>query len=214
MYSPVLSLVVTIPLRSNHVFINCPFDSAYRPIFDAIVFSVYNLGFVPRCALEEDDASEFRLSKIERIIEECRFGINDLSAVELDPVIHLPRFNMPLELGLFLGCKRFGSANQSRKRTLVLDREAYRYRQFISDISGQDVRSHDGHPERAVRQVRDWLQANSKQSGLPGGGEIIERYRRFQANLPAVCAALSLEVDSLTFLDLSAAISAWLRTNR
>jgi hypothetical protein len=38
-------------------------------MFDAIVFAVYDLGFVARCSLEEDDAGEFRLSKIERIIE-------------------------------------------------------------------------------------------------------------------------------------------------
>jgi hypothetical protein len=67
--------------RSKHLFINCPFDRHYRPIFHAIVFSVSDLGFVPRCALEEDDSAEFRLSKIERIVEECRFGIHDLSAV-------------------------------------------------------------------------------------------------------------------------------------
>jgi hypothetical protein len=92
-------------LKSSHVFINCPFDADYRPIFNAIVFAVYDLGFVARCALE-DDAGDYRLSEIERIIEECRFGINDLSAVALDSVTRLPRFNMPLELGLFVGCKR------------------------------------------------------------------------------------------------------------
>jgi hypothetical protein len=42
-----------------------------------------------RCSLEEGDAGESRLSKIERIIEECRFGINDLSAVAS---IRLPAF--------------------------------------------------------------------------------------------------------------------------
>ena len=67
-----------IRLRSSHVFVNCPFDAGYRPIFNAIVFTIYDLGFVARCALEEDDAAEFRLSKIERLIEECKFGINDL----------------------------------------------------------------------------------------------------------------------------------------
>jgi hypothetical protein len=35
------------------------------------------------------------------MIEECRFGINDLSAVELGATAGLPRFNMPFELGLF-----------------------------------------------------------------------------------------------------------------
>ena len=109
-------------VKSNHVFINCPFDPAYRPILNAILFAVLDLGFIARCALEEEDAGEFRLSKIERIIEECRYGINDLSAVALDTATGLPRFNMPLELGLFIGCKRFGPPNQSKKRMLVLDR--------------------------------------------------------------------------------------------
>jgi len=99
---------VSARLRSKHVFINCPFDDRYRPVFDAIVFAVYDLGFIARCSLEEDDAGDFRLSKIERMIEECRFGINDLSAVTLDAITNLPRFNMPLELALFLGCRRFG----------------------------------------------------------------------------------------------------------
>lgn len=155
-------------VKSTHVFINCPFDTGYQPIFSAIVFAVYDLGFVARCSLEDDDAGEVRLTKIQRIIEECRYGINDLSTVTLDTVTGLPRFNMPLELGLFLGCKRFGAKNQGNKRTLILDSEQYRYRQFISDISGQDIRAHGGDPERAIRAVRDWLQATSKRQGLAG----------------------------------------------
>jgi hypothetical protein len=205
---------VSTNLKSNHVFINCPFDSAYRPTFNAIVFAVYDLGFVARCALEEDDAAEFRLSKIERIVEECRFGIHDLSAVALDTATNLPRFNMPFELGLFLGCKRFGSEAQNKKKCLVLDRDPYRYRAFISDISGQDIRSHNGESERAIREVRDWLRAASRRRTLPGGGEILEHYRRFQNDLPRICTELSLEPDRLTFLDFSEATVQWLRTSR
>jgi hypothetical protein len=205
---------VSSRLKSNHVFINCPFDPAYRPILNAILFAVIDLGFVARCALEEEDTGDFRLSKIERIIEECRYGINDLSAVSLDVATGLPRFNMPLELGLFFGCKRFGPPNQSKKRTLVLDNDPYRYRQFISDISGQDISAHGGDPERAIRAVRDWLQAASKRKGLAGGGEILERYRRFQDELPSICAEAGLEPDRLTFIDLSTLIGDWLRTNR
>ena len=208
------TLHVIARIKSIDVFINCPFDAGYRPIFDAIVFAVYDLGFVARCALEEDDAAEFRLSKIERIIEECRFGINDLSAVALGAATGLPRFNMPLELGLFLGCKRYGPQNQSRKRTLVLDTDQYRYKQFISDISGQDIHAHGGEPARAIRAVRDWLQATSRRSGLAGGGEIIEHYRRFQMDLPRICTEAGLEPDSLTFIDLSTVIVTWLQANR
>lgn len=122
-------------LKLNHVFINCPFDAGYQPIFEAIVFTVLNLGFVARCAVEEDDGADFRLAKIERLIEECSFSINDLSAVNLDSVTGLPRFNMPLELGLFLGCKRYGGPRQATKRCLILDSDRYRYRAFLSDIA-------------------------------------------------------------------------------
>jgi len=205
---------VSTRVKSTHVFINCPFDTGYQPIFSAIVFAVYDLGFVARCSLEDEDAAEVRLTKIQRIIEECHYGINDLSTVTLDTVTGLPRFNMPLELGLFLGCKRFGANNQSKKRTLILDSEQYRYRQFISDIAGQDIRAHGGDPVRAIRAVRDWLQATSKRQGLVGGGEIIEHYRRFHVDLPTVCKEAELETGRLTFIDLSTVITKWLRANR
>jgi hypothetical protein len=164
--------------------------------------------------MEEDDAADFRLSKIERIIEECRLGLNDLSAVELDANTHLPRFNMPLELGIFFGCQRFGGASQGQKRALILDREPYRYRQFISDISGQDIRSHGGDPERAIREVRDWLQTTTRRQALAGGGEIVTEYRRFQGDLPALCMESRLEPERLTFIDLSTLVTDWLRANR
>ena len=174
-------------LKSSDVFINCPFDPGYQPIFNAILFAVYDLGFVARCALEEEDA---------------------------DAVTSLPRFNMPLELGLFLGCKRYGPNKQNAKRSLVLDSDQNRYKQFISDISGQDIRAHGGDPERAICAVRDWLQASSKRTGVSGGGEIVKRYRRFQIDLPTICSGYRLEPDRLTFIDLSTLISDWLRTNR
>ena len=107
-------------LRSKDVFINCPFDDASKPTFHAILFTVYYLGFAARCALEVDDASELRLNKIERIIEQCTYGIHDISSVALSGA-NLPRLNMPLELGLFLGCKRFGGAAQRKKACLILD---------------------------------------------------------------------------------------------
>lgn len=59
---------VDVRLKSNHVFVNCPFDPGYGSMFDAIVFGVCHLGFVARCAREDDDAGEVRLSKIERIL--------------------------------------------------------------------------------------------------------------------------------------------------
>ncbi len=43
---------------NNNVFINCPFDSDYKHLFDAMVFAIHDCGFIARCTLEEEDASE------------------------------------------------------------------------------------------------------------------------------------------------------------
>lgn len=52
-----------------NVFINCPFDPAYKPLFDAIVFTVHDCGFIARCALEEEDATQARIDQIYNIIK-------------------------------------------------------------------------------------------------------------------------------------------------
>lgn len=101
--------------NSLDVFVNCPSDDAYKPIFNSIVYTVTRFGYWVRCALEADDASDNRFSKICGIIAECRFGIHDISRTEADGNPPLPRFNMPLELGLFLGAKRYGAASKKTK---------------------------------------------------------------------------------------------------
>ena len=101
----------------KNVFINCPFDDDYRPIFRAIVFTVAAAGYVTRCTLEHEDASQVRITKIFRLIADSALSIHDVSRTELDEANQLPRFNMPLELGAFLGAKHFGSLRHQRKRT-------------------------------------------------------------------------------------------------
>jgi len=196
-------------LRSNHVFINCPFDADYQPIFNAILFAIFDLGFVPRCALEVDDSSENRLDKIMRMIEECRYGVHDISAVTLSAGTDLPRFNMPLELGLYLGCKRYGDQRHHKKACLVLDADPYRYRASISDMSGQDIHAHGGDPERAIVEVRNWLANRSRRKKLPGGAEIATRYRRFREDASRICGELKLAVNQLTFGDRCDVIGFW-----
>ncbi len=182
--------------KANSVFINCPFDFGYQSLFDAMVFAVYDCGFKPRCALELDDAGQVRVEKIYRLIFDCQFGIHDISRTELDATTKLPRFNMPFELGLFLGARRFGSKKQSRKISLILDKEPFRFQKFISDIAGQDIRSHYGKPERIVRVIRDWLQTASRKSLKP-----------------IACGKAKLDVKSLTFADYRWLVESWLRVN-
>ncbi len=107
---------------SRSLFINCPFDAEYQPLFRALVFAVEYCGFRARCSLESDDAGETRIGKIQRLIRDSQFAIHDLSRIESNEA-GLPRFNMPFEFGLFLGYKWAGDRLQSRKRTLVLVHE-------------------------------------------------------------------------------------------
>lgn len=111
---------------ADSVFINVPFDRKYRRIFDAIVFAVHDTGFVARSALETEDSGQARVTKILDIIGESQYGIHDVSRAGVDRVTKLARFNMPLELGFFLGAQRFGSDRDRKKRCLVLDRDRYR----------------------------------------------------------------------------------------
>jgi len=150
------------PDYNDSVFINCPFDASYKPILDAILFAVFDCGFKARCTLEEENASQIRIEKIYNTISDCRYGIHDISLTSLDPTTHLPRFNMPLELGIFLSAKGFGIDKHRRKKCLILDREKYRYQWFISDISGQDIHAHENSPEKAVTIVRNWLRNASR----------------------------------------------------
>lgn len=196
-------------MNLRDVFINCPFSDDYRDSFYATVFVVIRSGFNPRCARENDDGGEVRIEKICRIIAESPYGIHDISKTEPDLGSGLPRFNMPLELGLFLGARRWGRG-QARKKALILDREPYRFQQFISDIGGQDIHAHGGEIHRLIEEVATWLRDQARDPDVPGGRAIALEFDRFQADLPAIAAAQRLETDELTFKDLSAIAAAWI----
>jgi hypothetical protein len=186
---------------TRNVFINCSFDEAYLSIFHAIIFTVFDCGYTPRCSLEIEDSSEIRIEKIAKVISECKYGIHDISRTELDKDTNLPRFNMPLELGMFLGAKRFGDDKQRKKACLILDKAPYCYQSFISDITGQDIQSHKNNDSEAIKVVRNWLRNVSKRVTLPGGKEILRRYYLFLSELPGICEDFKITVDEMIFND-------------
>lgn len=198
-----------MPATKEGVFINVPFDRRYKKLFDALVFAVHDCGFVARGAREQADSSQVRLDKLFEIIGECRFGIHDLSRVTLDSANRLPRFNMPLELGIFLGAKRFGGGRHATKSCLILDRDQYRYQIFCSDIAGQDIRAHGNDVAQAVRAVREWLRTASRRNDLRGPADMANRYVRFRGELPAICKLARLEARDLGFLDYRTLVEAW-----
>jgi hypothetical protein len=195
------------------VFINCPFDRSYRRVFDGIVFAVMALGFVARCALERATGTQERLKKILEIIGTCQFGIHDLSFMRIDPGTRLPRYNMAFELGLFLGCCEFGGQRHAGKSCLILDRERWRYRKSLSDLSGRDIQGHRGDPKQAIIAVRNWLVTESQLDDRPGGSFIVRQYERFRKELPDLCLRAKRRVAELSFKDYCDMVAAWLRAN-
>jgi hypothetical protein len=195
---------------NRQVFINCPFTYDYQDFFYAICFTIIRSGYEPRCALEADDSSEIRIEKICKIIAACRFGIHDISKTEPDGGSGLPRFNMPLELGLFLGAKKFGPKTQKEKKCIIFDREQHRYQKFISDIAGQDIHHHDGKPEKLIGRLASWLRDETDDKKIPGGKAIAAEFGRFSSDIPAICELHHLDPAEVTFQDFVGLATNWI----
>ncbi len=196
-------------VQVDDVFINCPFDDDFEPIFRAITFTVFACGFRLRSGLEIDDGSYARLEKILNMVAECAFGIHDLSRTQLDAVNNLPRFNMPFELGIFVGAKRFGGHEQTKKRALVLDVEPYRYQRFISDINGMDIRGHGGSPDQAIVAVRNWLVSGSRRR-IAAGPLIVNAYARFLIDFPGNATSAGFDPANVPYVDFEFMVTDWL----
>jgi len=201
-------LPVTSP---DNVFVNCPFDDDYAETFQALIFGIRACGFLLRSARELDDSGQARSEKLYGLIAECRYGIHDISRTELDSINQLPRFNMPLELGIFMGAKRYGRPKQREKRLLIFDTEPYRYQRFISDLAGMDIHAHGGRPERTLIETRHWL-TNVSRRQLLGERELLRRFRTFHAELPTMAAELDLDPLHITYVDFELILAGWLES--
>jgi hypothetical protein len=203
------------PKYEDNVFLNVPFDKQYLSLFRALVFAVHDCGYSSRCALESSNSGVIRLDKIYQIVTDCQFGIHDISRTALDSKNKLPRFNMPLELGVFLGARKYGNSQQKAKNCLILDRVQYRYQKFCSDISGQDIRPHFNKTATAISAVRNWLSAARPhpKGFIPDGHRMAKRYAQYLRYLPQACYVNNLRLATLDFLDYRTLLVAWLIGN-
>jgi hypothetical protein len=120
---------------------------------------------------------------------------------------------MPLELGIFLGAKKYGGAKHATKCCLILDREPFRYQIFCSDIAGQDIRAHRNDAGEAIHAVRNWLRITHPGLTIPGAQRMKARYLEFRRELPAMAKRANLAVPELSFLDYRIQVVSWLDEN-
>lgn len=197
---------------TKSVFLNCPFDEDYNDLFNAILFTVHRCGFILRCSKEYDDTSKIRIHNIIKLIEESKYSIHDISRVGLDVHNDLPRFNMPLELGIFIGSINFGQKKHKEKEFLIIESDQFRFKEFISDISGQDIKAHNDEPEKVIKCVRDWLSKRTNEI-IPSASLITQEFKNFESQLPDLCSSVKWVESELTFQEYSSLVTTWLTLN-
>lgn len=195
---------------ADSVFINCPFTDDYKQLLHSIVFTVLSCGFRPRTAMEAGDAGDIRLDKIMRLIAESPYSIHDLSVVELDKKNSLPRFNMPFELGLVIGCRKAAGPRFARRPILVMESTAYTTQKCLSDIAGQDLKAHSGSVSRIVTIVRTWLLQQSGRQNIPGHVRVQNAFNSFYDVLPSLCEAAELDATDISYSDFVSLAQQWL----
>lgn len=159
--------------------------------------------------MSSDGAKPVRFEQLCDIIDVAEFGIHDLSRTQSDKNGR-PRFNMPFELGLYLGAKRYGSKGHSKKRTLVLVREKNVLGTYLSDLAGIDPVAHHDKPDDVIRSVRNainqWVATTKITSKklpkrVPGPEFIVASFVAFKSALPAISAAHGYDAKSFNVLD-------------
>lgn len=173
-----------MPAYEKSVFINCPYDDAFVPLFHAIVLTIVARGFTPRCARESEGQADPRIIRIARGLTDSKYSIHDLSRFQGEGAQNLARFNMPLELGISLGIRYLKEGTGSEHNWVALVPENFVHHRFISDLSGYDASAHDQQPATVIRKVAAWLSIQPDFSPpTPTAMTIFEAYPAFSALL-------------------------------
>lgn len=142
------------PPYEKSVFINCPYDGEYEPLFNSIVFTVAALGFTPRSARDTEGFADTRIVRITSALTQSKYSIHDLSRFTGEGLDNFARFNMPLELGVALALRHERQNTAKPHNFLVLVTGAYEYQKFVSDLAGFDPCRHESTVRSVVREVR------------------------------------------------------------
>ncbi|MEM6727515.1 MAG: hypothetical protein AAF618_03345 [Pseudomonadota bacterium] len=169
--------------------------------------------------MEVEDSASDRAERIMDIIEDCQLSIHDISSVELDATVNLPRFNMPFELGLDLVARRYGGGDLCEKKILIMYADPHRYLASISDIRGKDIRSHGGTVLGTIDAVRGFLNAHKladKKNGVHAYSSSIIHgdYEAFLSAISGICAKVGLDPDKLEYSDFCWLVTKFLTTYR
>ena len=160
--------------RVQSVFLNIPYDNQFEDLYLAYIVGLTQLGAEINATLAVPNQG--RLERIVELIEASDISIHDLSRIELSSGV--PRFNMPLELGLALYRSH---TNRDRHKVFVFETKRYRMLQSTSDISGIDAQIHSGRPKGVMAGLRNIFHQPEGTTTVP---EMLSSYRAVRKRLP------------------------------
>jgi hypothetical protein len=173
--------IETSPAKS--VFINCPYDQEFAPLFEAIIFAVQACDYKPRSALESGTVAEPRMERIIRAIFSSKYSIHDLSRCKGEGDEGLARFNIPLELGIAMARRYQMRSKRDRHDWLLLVPDGHVYAKVVSDLSGYDPLKYDGSVAAIVQRVVLWLATRPETVFAPTPKDVLAALPAFQAAL-------------------------------
>ncbi len=169
----------------KNVFINCPFDSAYKSLLRPLLFTILYFDFNPKIASERSDSAEQRIDKICDFIKSSKYSIHDLSRLKSMKKNEFARHNMPFELGIDYGIRKFAENHFAEKKFLILEKERYDYSKALSDLAGIDIKSHSDEAEDIIKVVRNWFVETVGLTKLKPPSVIWNDFNEFMADFDA-----------------------------
>jgi hypothetical protein len=158
--------------KPEPVFLNIPYDLQFQDLYIAYVVGLTQLGLDVTATLAHPNQD--RLAKIIELIEKCKFSIHDLSRIEASHGI--PRFNMPLELGIALY-----RSSKAKHDVFVFESKAFRAQRSTSDINKLDPRIHNGTPSGVMSALRSLFWQPDNPMTVP---EMLRSFGAVKAKLP------------------------------
>jgi hypothetical protein len=176
------------------VFLNLPYDREFEGLFLAYVVGLSQLGLLP--CLTFAVPNQGRLDAIIDLLDTSEFSIHDLSRIETTNGI--PRFNMPLELGLALHQRR---VTKGRHQVFIFESKPFRTLQSTSDVNGIDPFIHHGQPKEVMTQLRNIFRKPGDTITVP---DMFAVYRAVKRRLPELKrnAGGSSLFESAIFVDI------------
>ena len=165
----------------DSAFLNIPYDRQYENLYLSFIAGLCAFGLIPRATVEIP-GGERRLDRIFKLMTGCRYSFHDLSRVELDRnAPRTPRFNMPFELGLFLGWLK--TKRKNMETCFIFESVDRRLNKSLSDLDGTDPYIHEGRPRGVFRELNNAL---IKSRDEPTPEQMHNTYRFIKALSPYI----------------------------